>query len=57
MELRESELSLDKWVKIWQVYFFLETEKKNSKIKNRRSCSSELISRKIVEMIRCRNIE
>lgn len=28
MELRESELSLDKWVKIWQVYFFLETEKK-----------------------------
>ena len=28
MELRESELSVDKWVKIWQVYFFLEIEKK-----------------------------
>ena len=32
-------------------------KKKNSKIRNRKSCSSELISRKIVEMIRCRNIE
>ena len=31
--------------------------KKISKIRNRKSCSSELISRKIVEMIRCRNIE
>lgn len=57
MELTESESSVDKWVKIWQVYFFLETEKKISKIRNRKSCSSELISRKIVEMIRCRNIE
>ena len=57
MELRESELSVDKWVKIWQVCFFLETEKKISNIKNRKNCSSELINRKIVEMIRCRNIE
>ena len=57
MELRESESSVDKCVKIWQVCFFLETEKKISNIRNRKNCSSELISRKIVEMIRCRNIE
>lgn len=36
MELTESESSVDKWVKIWQVYFFLETEKKKKKFQDQK---------------------